>query len=398
MPILSDYDEFEGRHWETGAVRNFLAYRRVTAPHSGAPYSEALLMGVSGGAVMGYFTFAYEGYDPQLRLLTRNTFDPLDTMLARLGIVQHRQQTASGDKGRANLLETLAEGVPAIVWADHYSLPYNALRPDAGMWAMFPILVYGQVDGAVWIADRAAVPLTAPADELHAARARVKKDKFRLLTLDPPLPQKLVSAVQAGIWDCIKLYTENPPKGAAHNFGLAAYRHWIKLLTKPKTRNSWEKEFPAGRKLLAGLMGVVESVHIFGEPHAERKLYADFLDEAAVILERPSFHNVAAQFRESAQAWDGLAAAVLPDDVPVLRETRELMLARKRIFIQAGNAAVPRMKEIDARLAEIKTAMETEFPLDAAGVTALRESIAAHVARIHDVEETAVAQLKTAMA
>ena len=93
MPKLNNYHHFDGLHWETGSVRNFYAYRGVKAPHTGQPYSEALLLGISGGIVMGYFSFAYEGYDPHARILTRNTFDPLDTLLHRLGgaVVVERQ-------------------------------------------------------------------------------------------------------------------------------------------------------------------------------------------------------------------------------------------------------------------------------------------------------------------
>lgn len=58
MPILADYCQFTGLHWETGTVRNYLDYCGAKAPHTGEPYSEALLMGISGGAVMGYFVFA----------------------------------------------------------------------------------------------------------------------------------------------------------------------------------------------------------------------------------------------------------------------------------------------------------------------------------------------------
>ena len=71
-----NFTVFDGRNWETSSFVNFMASRGFKAPHSGMPYSEALLMGVSGGAVMGYFSFAYEGYDPMCRILTRNTFDP----------------------------------------------------------------------------------------------------------------------------------------------------------------------------------------------------------------------------------------------------------------------------------------------------------------------------------
>ncbi|MGW8252019.1 MAG: BtrH N-terminal domain-containing protein, partial [Anaerolineales bacterium] len=207
MTVLKDYNHYNGRHWETGSVRNYYAYRGVKAPHSGQPYSEALLLGVSGGIVMGYFSFAYEGYDPQARILTRNTFDPWDTMLGRLGAVQNVAQTSSLQTAIKKLEETLEAGVPAIVWADMFSLPYNALPQDEGMWAMMPVLVYGysRAENHAWIADRASAPLVISAEELDQARGRVKKHKHRLITLEPPDPGKLAGAVQKGIWDCIKL-------------------------------------------------------------------------------------------------------------------------------------------------------------------------------------------------
>ena len=225
MPVLNDYDQFDGLHWETGSVRNFYAYRGVTAPHTGQPYSEALLMGISGGAVMAYFSFAYEGYDPHVAILTRNTFDPMNRMLERLGVVQTILHTGKPDKAVANLIDTLESSTPAIVWADMFSLPYNALPYDKSMWGMAPIIVYGYDESAdtVWIADRSSVALTMTTAELAAARARIKKDKFRILTLDPPNPDKLTSAIQKGIWDCIKLFTEAPPKTNRAQNGDASY-------------------------------------------------------------------------------------------------------------------------------------------------------------------------------
>lgn len=400
MAILKNYTQFNGRHWETGTVRNYFDTIGVKAPHTGRPYSEALLMGVSGGAVMGYFSFAYEGYDPHARILTRNTFDPFDTMLSRLGIVQHMMQTNKPEKGVANLVEALEEGLPAIVWADMWSLPYNALSYDDGMWAMFPILVYGYDEKAdqVWISDRAEVPLTVTTAELAAARGRVKKDKFRVLTMERPNEEKLATAVQLGIWDCIKLYTEKPPKGSANNFGLQAYRWWAELLTKPTARLSWEKEFPAGRKMLAGLTNAFGDIQIFGKNgHAERDVYADFLDEAAVLLHKPALQESAVHFRRSGSAWDALSLALLPDEIVPFKETRELMLRRHEIFTRQGNAAVEEMKRIDGRLAAIMNEMESDFPLDVAGVTAVRQNIADHILHIHNIETYAVAALKKAM-
>lgn len=401
MPILPNYNEFGGRHWETGTVRNFLAYRGAKAPHTGQPYSEALLLGISGGIVMGYFSFAYRGYDPQARILSRNTFDPFETMLARLGVVQDLRQTTNPDKGRANLIETLEEGLPAIIWPDMFSLAYNALPYDQGMWAAFPVLVYGydQPADAVRIADRARVPLTVTPDALQSARGRVKKDRFRLLTLDHPDPDKLATAVAEGIRQCLRLYLEAPPKGSANNFGLAAYRYWADLLVKPKQRMSWAKEFPPGIELWAGLTSVFGDICTFGKEEigdADRRLYADFLDEASIILGLPALRAVGEQFRASAAAWRDLAWALLPDHLPALAETRTLLLRRHALFLQQGNRAYGELTAIDGRLAELRIVNDYED-----GDTELRsllENIRARVLAIHDIEQVAVAQLQAVMA
>jgi len=400
MPKLDNYRQFDGLHWETGSICNHLAHRGVKAPHSGEPYTEALLLGVSGGAAMGYFTFAYEGYDPQARVLTRNTFDPTDTLLARLGVVQTVRRTGSPDKAVANLLDSLEEGLPPIVWADMFSLPYNALPYHEGMWMMFPIVVYGFEEGArtVWIADRSRVPLTVTTSELAAARSRVKKAKNRILTLEPPNPDKLPEAVREGIWSCIKLYTEGPPKGSKSNFGFAAYDRWADLLVKPKLRMSWEREFPPGARMYAGLKSAFDDIALFGKDgNAERDTYADFLDESALILCKPDLKDAANQFRTSAWAWHDLGIALLPDEVPQFKETRELMTRRHRLFLDQGTAALADMQQIDAQLEALKAQISADFPLDGAEVDAMRETLREHILGISAIEHPAVAVLIEAM-
>ena len=141
---------------------------------TGQPYSEALLMGISGGIVMGYFSFAYEGYDPHVALLTRNTFSPLDTLLERLGVDQEILQTSLPEKGRENLLRVLESGFPVITWVDIFSLPYLGISNDDNMYLMAPVVVYGYetASNTAWIADRSRVPLTVSAEQLDQARAR----------------------------------------------------------------------------------------------------------------------------------------------------------------------------------------------------------------------------------
>lgn len=398
MTRLADYNHFAGRHYETGTIHNFYAARGVIAPHTGKPISEALLLGVSGGIVFGYFSFAYDNMDPFVAILSRNTFDPWDTMLSRLGVVQTVLRTAKADKARQNLLDVLAEGSPAIVSADFFTFDYNAVTtPDE--WGMWPIVLYGLDDETAYIADRAGVGLTSSAEQLAAARARVKKTKNQLMTLEAPDFAKLPEAVSAGIWDTIKLYTEKPPKGSANNFGFKAYQHWIKLLTKPRTRLSWEKEFPIGRKLHAALASTYERIATFAQATggADRHTYADFLEEAALILNRPALTDVAPIFRDAAAAWRDLEKIVLPDDVAPLAETRSLLAERRDRFINEGNGSLDRRHAINARLAAIRDDVDAAFPLSASDVADLKMHLAEQVQKIHDIELAGVTALQSAM-
>lgn len=400
MPILDHYNAFDGRHWETGSVANYYRAIGLAAPHTGRPPSEALLMGVSGGAVMGYFFFAYEGYDPQVRILTRNTFDPWDRMLSRLGVVQHVRQTANATKGAANLVEILENGIPALVWADVFSLPYNDLSEDAGMWAMMPLIVYGydETAGEVRIADRARVGLTVTPEKLQQARGRVKKDKFRVLTLEPPRWEKLPAAVTAGIHDSLRLYLEKPPKGSPKNFGFKAFEHWLKILRSPKGRDSWINLLPDGNTLTAGLMSTVSDIEHFGKAgHAERDLFARFLDEATVILERPALNEVAAIFQRAAAAWDELAAALLPEDIAGLGEIRTLMGRHHELFLDFGGDSQEERQALRARITALRGELAAAFPLDESGRLAFQERIAAAVAVVRDLETSAVQQLQLVM-
>lgn len=401
MPTLTDYTQFDGLHWETGTVRNCLDYCGATAPHTGKPYSEALLMGISGGAVMGYFVFAYQGIDPHARVLTRNTFDPMETLLSRLGAEPNLRQTASAERAVGNLVETLESGTPAITWADALSLPYEPHTYEVEFPHMQPVVVYGYDEEAdlVSIADRSRVPLFATTGQLATARSKVKKMRHRVMTLALPDADRIPEAVRAGIGDSIQLFTEKPPKGARHNFGFAAYQRWADALRKPKMRGSWDKEFPPGRKMYAGLESVFSDTHTYGKDgFAERDVFASFLDEAAQILDRPVLQEAGKQFRESGVAWRDLGEMLLPDSVPVWSEARKLMLENQRLFLEQGGEAVEAGRANADRLIAIRREMETEFPLSDEEVVHFREEIAEQVLRISAMEEPAVAAMKEALA
>jgi hypothetical protein len=391
MTVLTNFNPIGAAHWETGSVRHVLNYQ-------GHSFSEALLLGISGGICVGYFTFAYQGFDPHVALLTRNTFDPLETLFDRLGVVREVRQTTQPDKGLTNLRKTLEEGQPAMVFADLYSLPYNVLANNDQMWIFIPVVAYGLEDSCVSLSDRAAVPLRITPEELLRAWGRTKDNRYKLVTLELPNLDSLPRAVQAGIESCIRLYTEAPPKGARTNFGFAALNHWADMLVKRTGKNSWAKVFPRGRALYAGLHSAWQGIDLFGTGgHASRDQYADFLDEAAGILNKPALRQAAAQFRTAATAWDALADALLPDAVEPFGRIRQLGRQKQALFQEFGAGRQAEQRQLLAEIQQIEAGIYEAFPLDEQARDDLLASVRENVLAIHDVEREAVAILGDVM-
>lgn len=387
--------QFDGIHYETGSVRNLLALQGVRMPHTQAPPSEGLLLGLSGGITFGYFSFAYQGYDPFVALLTRNTFDPLEQLFDRLGASRTVRQTTNPAKAEQNLAEALAVGQPVLVWADRFSLPYC---PDEGllgegMYEMIPMVVFGYDagGGVVQIADQSRRPLQVSAASLAQARGRVKKERFRQVTLSLPSFDKLAQGVAAGLRACYQSFHTSPVKGHAGNFGLAAYRRWAGVLVGDQDKQRWSKVFPPGRALFSALTSAFERIELFGTGGAaSRPLYADFLEEAGLILGQPDLSAAAAQFRALGLLWTDLGRALLPDEQPLFKEARLLLLQKRDLFWEHGQAAVAEIAQINARLRAIRSAMETDFPLSPAEATALKHGLHEHVLRLHDAEKVAL--------
>ena len=404
MNITGNFSGFHGRHWETGSIQNALAIQSTLAPHTGEPFSEALLLGVSGGVAFGYFTFEYKGYLPHLALLTRNTFDPFQTILERLGIAQDVRQTHKKEIAERNLREALESGLYPLVWADQFSLPYNQLGSDVGMWNMTPILAIGLDGDTVMLADRSSQPFHLSMAELTKARGRVKDDKYRLITLDAPQPAKLVAAVSKGIYQCIQLFTEKPPKGARYNFGFAAYQRLADMLVNTRNKQSWERFFAPGVRMYHALAGSVGQpgayswIQTWGSgPGAERGLYADFLDEAALILKKPALKESAERFRESYTLWLEFAEVLLPDDLPLLGESKNLLQHEHDLFVEQGESALGEIKDIHIRLRELLAQAKIDFPLSGSEAMDFRAHLRDMILNISAVEQEAVEVLQRAV-
>lgn len=400
MARLNGYDSWGGWFPTTASIGNALAHQNVVAPHTGAPYTEALLAGVGGGVAVGYFIFAYEGYDPQVTILTRNTFGEYewDPVTERLGLVQEVARATSPDRARDKLIETLEEGRVPIVWADVMTLGYERSELGEEMWMMQPVIVTAyEPGGEAVVDDRAGVPIRVPAARLDEARAKISKVRFRMVTLDAPGEADLVRAVRAGINECISLYLEKPPKGSANNFGIKALERWAAALRKPSARGGWVNELAAGRRRFAGLATAFRYALLSWKDvsrTADRALYSDFLNEAATILENDEYRAVADQFRAAGSLWRELGDALLPETSARTARAQELLVEHHERFLAEGADANERRAAIDAELEELARSDEDDLVTNDELATVHFAELADRVDAIREVEQEAVAALK----
>ncbi|HET7770045.1 MAG TPA: DUF4872 domain-containing protein [Chloroflexota bacterium] len=339
---------------ETASLALVLEGLGVTAPHTGAAPSEALLFGVCGGIGFGYWIFEYKEVPfPLLSVFTRHAWDSAKRFttggLERLGITHTDKETSSGPAAEKALLDALAAGRRPLVWVS------AALAADSDLPAQLAaaaphVMVAESLDAGgetVSLLDRSRTPLAVARAALAASRALVKSEKNRLRLIDPPQAldaQRLRLAVREAIAACVRELTGPPPLPAmaAPNSGLAGLEKLARQLSDAKDKRGWPKLFPPGPKLQKGLSGLDRSADGLGTG-ALRGLYADFLEEAAALLDRPALREVAATYRQLAEAWRALAraaAAEAPQDEPASHRLLQELGQRVSAILEQERAAV----------------------------------------------------------
>ncbi|HZT32148.1 MAG TPA: BtrH N-terminal domain-containing protein [Bryobacteraceae bacterium] len=395
---IEGYRQFGGKHCETGSLKNVLAHHGVEAPHSHAPFSEEMLLGIGGGIGFSYWVFQ-AGVGPSFFAGTRHA-DPkaefLAQVCARLGLRVAVRETSSPKRGKEDLLSALASGHPAIARGDMAALPYMGVPPDAHFGG-HTFVIYGtdEATDRIFIADRPNRPVTVHAAELAAARASRHKPfppDHKLFLVEPPrVPirlEMLRRAILKGISDCC-LHMLKPP---LQNLGLKGLLKWADLVRNSGDPKGWPQVFAPGPPLYGALLATFLSIEISGTGGgAFRSMYAAFLAEAAAVLDDPSLELVSGQFRQVAGLWSELAAAALPEEVALFRETRGLVAERNCVFERQEPGAAERMRQINRRLEQIQAEIKSAFPLEPAAVSGLLEDLSARIRAIHAAEQDALA-------
>ncbi|HUG14334.1 MAG TPA: DUF4872 domain-containing protein [Thermomicrobiales bacterium] len=396
---VTAYPHFGGIHPETAALRNVLISRGFHAPHTGQPFSEALLFGIGGGIGAGYWVFEFPGIPPAIAVGARHNWQSPPgtfaiTTSARLGARVDVRETTGRKGSDAALRETLERGQPAILAADRASLPHSLLPEEMIKGYYHVVVAVGFEAGTdnVLVDDLAPHGLSMSFEQLANARGAITSMKRRMVVVSPGAGVvDLPAAIDAGVGACVDGLL-NPP---IRNFGLASIEKWADLSAHPRDKKGWPTVFTHGPKLYHGLSSAARWIEAMDTGGGlMRGMYADFLDQAHSITGRSDLKDAASRYRALAGMWSDLAATALPDAIPPLGETRRLLVQRDVVFRERGADAFDDMRAIDARLSAIAAEMESGFPLShAASMDLLADMrdrlLAIHVAEVEAAEALA---------
>ena len=383
-----------GIHPDTASMATVLAARGVLSPITGRPLSEALLLVAGGGLGAGYILWEFESRKrPVLTLGFRNQWQYpaipgwFGKTTERLGVPTVLHETSGVKAARQALDAALADGSPVVATVDQQTMGLWGLPPELSGYAGYPVVVTGRTDdGSYLVDDRGTSPFVVPADVMAAARGRVGSYRNRLIELQPtpgPLPAgRLRDGLMAGLADQVDHLSSR-----SDSFSLPAWRKWSRLMTDRRNAKGWPRVFLAGHGLFDALISMVELVDdgVGAWGGHLRDLYADGLEEAAVILDRPTLWEAARAWRASADLWQELADAAVPTKVDGAAEAVELA-EELHDAVMSGEPGRAQARTAAAGLWEIRGRYANEWPLDEADTEALLADLGRRLAAIHAAE------------
>jgi len=375
--VLPGYDTFGGgQHHESTLLAHVLRQQEILAPHTGEPFSEAMMCGLGGGIGFMYAVFEYQGTPPIMTIVAQHHPEPwAPAVLGRLDVPHTEEHSTSPARAMAGLRRELDGGRPVWCTVARNFLPWHA-GAHAAYTDPYPVVVAG-IDGELLHLDDGAVtPRTIDLPGFGAAWAAHRKGRHHRLVATGQPRAKLTDAVRAAIATTVAHLT-GPVLGHSFdgNFGFSGMSRLAAQLRDTRTKSAWVRRFITPEAVGLVLMRLAECLEEqYTAPGATRPLYADFLDEAAGVVGDDRLPVAAGLFRQSGELWSRIAARA-QEELPA--EYAEAAERRMACFL--GGRAVDEPAPPPA--------------LDAVDTRALFTELADLVDAARDAEERAVAQL-----
>jgi hypothetical protein len=382
---------------EAATLRVLLAAAGATAPHTGQPWSEAMLFGLTGGVGVAVHTFRYEREDVSTLFVGARRPDLADGMVSgldRLGIAQTVHETGGARTATTQLRSALDAHGPVAAWVDAATLGTRGMPAtwEGGGYHVLAVLDVDDDAGTATLADLAAAPVVVTSSRLDAARARIRKQRHRILAITavPDGAVVLEAAVRDAIGACHATLTD----GRVRTMRIDALDDLAARMVGDG-RDGWARTFPPGRNLWTALTSLHHFVEHYGTGGGlSRPLYATFLREVDAATGIPGADEAAEHYDDLGRQWRALAVAALPDEVDLLAQARRLQDERAAVYATSGADAAERLSAIWRRLDELGARAADTFPLDDDGAAELRAELARRVRLIAAAEREAAALLE----
>ena len=161
------------------------------------------------------------------------------------------------------------------------------------------------------------------------------------------------------------------------------------MLTDTRNAKAWPNVFADGRGLAGALLSAYQGIEPVGTYGGHlRGLYADFLDEAAALLEAPRLAEAAVAYRALAERWHALAELALPAEVPEFAALREELAALHESVFARGDAGAADAAEAAERLWALRAELDAAPPVEPDFA-----ALSAAVGEIYEAEVEAAALL-----
>src|SRR6266511_3846703 len=318
------------RHRESRLVAHLLAQAGYLAPHTGKPYTEAMVCGLGGGIGFLHAVFEYADIPPLITI-----------------VIQHH--------------------------------PY--------------VVVTGRSGDTLAGLDRGDAPVPIGRAQFAQAWSGHKKGRHHRVTVTPGTPVDLPAAIRAAIATTVAHLT-GPVLGNNFdvNFGFSGMSRLAASLRDGRTKAGWLHRFAAPNAFAAGLRRLHDCLEVeYTAPGGTRPLYADYLAEAAGVLDGDAtdrLREAAEELRRSGEQWSALAgrAAEASDSLGELADLTQQQMA---VIITQGPAGRDQILVLGAQIA----ALGDRLPGEDERKTLYAE-LAAHVEAAQALEERAVELLK----
>jgi hypothetical protein len=280
----------------------------------------------------------------------------------------------------------------AIVWVDKTFLPYRELPESLKGYINHQVAVYAR-DGRLWrlyLDDLSSQPFEIREKLFTAGRANLPQNNFLMMVYHQAHPiqkRDFRQSIMEGIQDCASQL--NRP---VQTLGVSTLENWAEKLTDRHDPLGWPRVFKNQVGLYAALRTVYESIRLDGtDGFALRKTYADFLHQAAAVLDNPSLNAVAGQYLQLSNHWANLAENALPSKIPAFDRVKNL-LNKQYLAYQQHN--LKRFSRSIEDLRALETRIMGDFPLDSFETSQLYERLSRQVKLIAELELSAALRLR----